>query len=35
MLVLVPVLAGTLHASYQDVFGELPALPSAAAAAKT
>ena len=32
MIVLIPVLAGTLHASYQDVFGERPALPPAAAA---
>jgi len=27
MIVLIPVLAGTLHASYQDVFGGHPALP--------
>ena len=29
VLVLIPVLAGTLYASYQDVFGELPVLPPA------
>ena len=27
MLVLVPVMAGAVHASYRDVFGDLPALP--------
>ncbi|MBL8433988.1 MAG: hypothetical protein JNL99_03555 [Zoogloea sp.] len=32
MIVLIPVLAGTLHASYQDVFGGQPALPPVAAA---
>ncbi len=30
VLVLIPVLAGTLYASFQDVFGERPALPPAA-----
>ena len=30
VLVLIPVLAGTLSASFQDVFGERPALPPAA-----
>ncbi len=30
VLVLVPVLAGTLYASFQDVFGDVPALPPAA-----
>jgi len=29
VLVLIPVLAGTLYASYQDIFGEMPALPPA------
>ena len=29
VLVLIPVLAGTLYASYQDVFGAMPALPPA------
>lgn len=31
VLVLVPVLAGTVYSSYQDVFGEVPALPDAPA----
>ncbi|HQX07578.1 MAG TPA: hypothetical protein PKZ19_12365, partial [Zoogloea sp.] len=30
VLVLVPVLAGTVYSSYQDVFGEVPALPAPA-----
>lgn len=30
LLVVIPVLAGTLYASFQDVFGERPALPPAA-----
>lgn len=29
VLVLIPVLAGTVYASFQDVFGERPALPAA------
>lgn len=31
LLVLIPVLAGTLYASYQDIFGSIPVAPSAPA----